>query len=121
MLLIYKDRLTFKKIYGIFISIIKIKGVFDTMKEIDMMPYEEYFTELERVYFEKNARLNIVAYMSDSDIFTKEQYDRVFNDYVESLKNYEDYINVFEENVVIPVCGTVIWKADFKRRVIYVE
>ena len=35
------------------------------MREIDMTPYEEYFTKLERLYFERNARMNIVAYMSD--------------------------------------------------------
>lgn len=91
------------------------------MKTVDMKPFEEHFTALERAYFEKNARLNIVAYMIDSDIFTKEQYDKVFNDYVESLKNYENQISDFENNVVMPVCGMVTWRADFKQRVIYIE
>ena len=92
------------------------------MKEIDMTPYEKYFTELERLYFERNARMNIVAYMSDENTFTKEQYDRVFNDYLRTLKDYENYISIFEKNVVIPVCnGPVKWRANFQDRVIYID
>jgi hypothetical protein len=34
-------------------------------REIDMAPYEEKFTKLERLFFERNAAMNIVAYMSD--------------------------------------------------------
>lgn len=84
------------------------------MREIDMTPYEEYFTELERLYFERNARMNIVAYMSDKNSFSKEQYDRVFNDYLTVLKEYEKYIPIFEKKVVIPACGHVHWSADFE-------
>lgn len=91
------------------------------MREIDMTPYEEYFTELERLYFERNAHMNIVAYMSDRNSFTREQYERVFNDYLTVLKEYENYISIFEENVVIPVCGHVHWRANFEQRVIYVD
>lgn len=91
------------------------------MKEIDMTPYEEYFTELERLYFERNAHMNIVAYMSDRNSFTEEQYERVFKDYLKVLKEYENYIQVFETNVVIPVCGYVNWRADFRQRVIYLD
>lgn len=92
------------------------------MKEIDMTPYEEYFTELERLYFERGAHMNIVAYMSDRNSFTKEQYDRVFNDYLMALKEYEKFIPKFEANVVIPVCGgPVHWYADFEQRVIRID
>lgn len=92
------------------------------MKEIDMTPYEEYFTKLERFYFEKNARMNIVTYMSNSNIYTQEQQNKVFNDYLQSLKNYELFIPIFEENVVIPACnGPVTWSADFIQRVIRID
>lgn len=92
------------------------------MKEIDMTPYEEYFTELERLYFEKNARMNIVAYMSNLNIYTQEQQNKVFNDYLQALKTYELFIPIFEKNVVIPACnGPAIWSADFRQRVIYVD
>ena len=91
------------------------------MREIDMAPYEEYFTELERLYFERNARMNIVVYMSDKNSFSKEQYDRVFNEYLTALKEYEKYIPIFEKKVVIPVCGYVHWSADFEQRVIYID
>lgn len=89
------------------------------MKEIDMAPYEEQFTRLERLFFEKNARMNIVAYMSDRQ-FSDAQYDKVFNDYLNSLKEYEKYINEFEKEVIIPNCGIVHWEANFERRVLYV-
>ena len=89
------------------------------MKEIDMTPYEEYFTELERLYFERNARMNIVAYMSDKQ-FNESQYDRVFQDYLKVSRQYDNYINEFEQKVVIPVCGAVNWTADFERRVLNV-
>ena len=86
------------------------------MREIDMTPFEEYFTKLERLYFERKARMNIVAYMADRQ-FSDDQYNRVFNDYVISLKTYENYISIFEQNVVIPACNNelVHWKADFER------
>lgn len=91
------------------------------MREIDMAPYEEYFTKLERLYFERNAHMNIVAYMSDRQ-FSDEQYNRVFDAYMISLRAYENYISVFEQNVVMPACNNerVRWEADFERRVIYV-
>lgn len=92
------------------------------MREIDMTPYEEYFTTLECLFFERNAHMNIVAYMSDRNSFTEEQYKRVFSDYLTVLKKYEDYIPVFEQNVVIPACGgPVNWRADFQQRVIYID
>lgn len=88
-------------------------------REIDMAPYEEQFTKLERLFFERNAAMNIVAYMSDRQ-FTDAQYKRVFNHYLDAAKAYEDYITEFEKNVVIPEAGLVNWHADFERRVIYV-
>ncbi len=91
------------------------------MKEIDMTPYEEYFTELERLYFERNAHMNIVAYMSDRNSFTKEQYDRVFGDYLKALKEYNDFIIKFEHDIVIPNCGKCQWYADFEQRVIKID
>lgn len=92
------------------------------MKEMDMAPYEEYFTKLEKLFFEKNARMNIVAYMFNKNSFTEDQYDKVFNDYLNSLKEYELFISVFESEVIIPVNGKdVNWTADFIKRVIYIE
>lgn len=88
-------------------------------REIDMAPYEEQFTKLERLFFERNAAMNIVAYMSDRQ-FTDAQYKRVFDHYLDAAKAYEDYIIEFENNVVIPEAGPVNWEADFERRVIYV-
>ena len=91
------------------------------MREIDMTPYEEHFSALEKLYFERNAHMNIVAFMSDRNSFTQEQYDRVFTDYLNILKKYETQIQLFEENVIIPVCGDVNWHADFRKRVIYLD
>ena len=91
------------------------------MKEIDMTPHEEYFTELERLYFERNAHMNIVAYMSDRNSFTQEQYNRVFSDYLAVLKKYENQIQIFEEKVIIPNYGHINWHADFRKRVIYID
>lgn len=95
----------------------KLKGDL-IMKEIDMTPYEEYFTELERLYFERNARMNIVAYILNHNYFTQEQYDKVYNDYLVSLKEYEKFISIFEQKVIIPICGPVQWSADFESRVV---
>lgn len=91
------------------------------MREIDMTPYEEYFTELERLYFERNAHMNIVAYMSDKNSFTKEQYNRVFTDYLNALKNYENFLIKFEQNIILPNCGPCCWHADFQQRVIRID
>ena len=92
------------------------------MKEIDMRPYEEYFTELEKLFFERNACMNIVAYMSDRNSFTETQYNRVFNDYLKAMRAYENFIPVFEEKAVIPACGgPVQWYADFEKRVIKID
>lgn len=88
-------------------------------REIDMAPYEEQFTKLERLFFERNAAMNIVAYMSDKQ-FSDAQYKRVFNHYLDTEKTYENYILEFENNVIIPLIGPVIWEADFERRVIHV-
>lgn len=88
-------------------------------KEIDMAPYEEHFTKLERLFFERNAVMNIVAYMSDKQ-FNDAQYKKVFEHYLNTAKIYENYIIEFEKNVIIPLVGPVTWEADFERRVIYV-
>jgi hypothetical protein len=65
--------------------------------------------------------MSIVAYMSDRN-FSNEQYDRVFQKYIISLKAYENYIPIFERNVVMPLCNNeqVHWIADFERRVLNV-
>ena len=89
------------------------------MKEIDMAPYEEQFTKLERLFFERNAIMNIVAYMSDRQ-FTDTQYKRVFEHYLEASKIYEDYVTQFEKEIIIPEAGLVTWRADFEKRVIYI-
>lgn len=89
------------------------------MKEIDMAPYEEQFTKLERLYYEQNAIMNLVAYMTDKN-FTDIQYKRVLNDYIEASQRYENYIHKFELEVILPNCGQVKWTADFERRLIYV-
>lgn len=89
-------------------------------REIDMAPYEEQFTELERLYYERTAVMNIVAYMTDRQ-FSDSQYKKVFNDYLKISKDYDNYIGIFENNIIIPLCGPVSWKADFERRVLYVE
>lgn len=88
-------------------------------REIDMAPYEEQFTKLERLFFERNAAMNIVAYMSDRQ-FTDAQYKRVFDHYLNTAKAYDDYILEFENKVIIPEAGFTTWNADFERRVIYI-
>lgn len=90
-------------------------------KEIDMAPYEEQFTELERLFFERNAAMNIVAYMSNRQ-FNDAQYKRVFCHYLETNKAYENYLKKFESIVLIPLIEESFhWEADFERRVIYVS
>lgn len=90
------------------------------MREIDMAPYEKYFTKLERLYFERTAAMNIVAYMSDKQ-FNESQYQRVYNHYLNTYKVYNEYLAKFEKEVVMVECGgPVNWNADFERRVIYV-
>ena len=90
------------------------------MREFDMIPYEEQFTKLERLFFERNAVTHIVAYMADKQ-FNEDQYKRVFNDYLNISYAYDNYVKEFEKTVVIPICGPVQWKADFERRVLYVN
>lgn len=88
--------------------------------EMDMAPYEEQFTKLERLFYERNAAMNIVAYMSDKN-FTIEQYQKVFNDYLKMSKDYDKYLIQFENEVVKPNNeGNIRWTADFERRVVYV-
>lgn len=88
-------------------------------REIDMASYEEQFTELERLFFERNAAMNIVAYMSNRN-FNENQYKRVFNHYLETARAYDNYMIKFEKDIIIPEAGLVNWQADFERRVIYV-
>jgi hypothetical protein len=93
----------------------------DNRNFIDMAPYEDQFTKLERLFFERNAVMNIVAYMSDKH-FTDAQYQRVFNDYLKASKAYESYTYEFENTILMPLVeGPFHWEADFERRVIYVS
>lgn len=93
----------------------------DNRKFIDMEPYEEQFTKLERLFFERNSIMNIVAYMSDRQ-FSDAQYKRVFEQYLAASKIYENYLKEFENTVLIPnIKGTCNWVADFERRVVYVS
>ena len=90
-------------------------------REIDMAPYEEQFTKLERLFFERMSVMNIVAYMSDRQ-FSESQYKRVFEHYLEANKTYEKYLKEFENKVLIPLVeGPFHWEADFERRVVYVS
>lgn len=90
-------------------------------KFIDMAPYEEQFTKLERLFFERNATMNIVAYMSDRQ-FNDAQYKRVFNDYLKASRAYDNYIKEFENTILIPLIeGPFYWEADFERGIIYVS
>lgn len=90
-------------------------------REIDMASYEEQFTKLERLFFERNSIMNIVAYMSDKQ-FNDTQYKRVFGHYLEANKAYEKYLSEFENKVLTPLIeGPFHWRADFERRVIYVS
>ena len=90
-------------------------------REIDMAPYEEQFTKLERLFFERMSAMNIVAYMADRQ-FNEAQYKRVFKHYVEVNQTYEKYVKEFEDIVLIPLIeGYFHWEADFERRVIYVS
>ena len=93
----------------------------DNRKFIDMEPYEEQFTKLERLFFERNSIMNIVAYMSDRQ-FSDAQYKKVFGHYLEANKIYENYLKEFENTILIPnIEGTFNWVADFERRVVYVS
>ena len=90
-------------------------------REIDMAPYGEQFTKLERLFFERMSVMNIVAYMADRQ-FSEAQYKRVFGDYVEINKTYEKYLKEFENKVLIPLIeGPFHWEADFERGVVYVS
>lgn len=90
-------------------------------REIDMAPYEEQFTKLERLFFERMSIMNIVAYMADRQ-FSEAQYKRVFGHYLEANKMYEKYLKEFENKVLIPLIeGPFYWEADFERGVVYVS
>lgn len=89
-------------------------------REIDMAPYEEQFTKLERLYYERNAAMNIVAYIAERG-FSETQYNKIYDNYIEATKAYEQYLGKFEEVAIIPnIDGRVNWNADFERRVVYV-
>lgn len=90
-------------------------------REIDMAPYEEQFTKLERLFFERMSAMNIVAYMADRQ-FNEAQYKRVFEHYVEINQTYEKYVKEFENDVLIPLIeGYFHWEADFERGVVHVS
>lgn len=94
----------------------------DNRKFIDMAPYEEQFTKLERLFFEQKSAMNIVAYMSDRQ-FSDAQYNRVYDHYLNVNKAYDNYLKEFENNVLIPNMENhpFHWTADFERRVVYVS
>ena len=89
--------------------------------EMDMAPYEDQFTLLERYFYERNAAMNIVVYVANRQ-FTDEQYQRIFNHYNEANTTFEKYKKEFENTVLIPnIDGVFNWEADFERRVVYVS
>jgi hypothetical protein len=91
----------------------------DNRNYIDMAPYEEQFTKLERLFFEQKSAMNIVAYIADRQ-FNDAQYNKVFDHYSTAYAEYEKYLKIFEREILIPnIEGVFNWEADFERRVVY--
>lgn len=87
------------------------------MQIIDMTPYEEDFTKLERLDYERNAIAAVYRYVQRENKFTNEEINRIKKDYLNAVMSYDVFFNEFKQklNKELNIQG-IDWNPDFIER-----
>lgn len=83
------------------------------MQIIDMTPYEEDFTELERLYYERYMTTAVYKYVQEKNTFTDEEINRITQNYFNAIMSYDVFFNKFKQKLNIQ---GIDWNPDFVER-----
>lgn len=87
------------------------------MQIIDMTPYEEDFTKLERLYYERYMTTAVYRYIQRENKFTDEEVNRIKKDYFNAIMSYDVFFNEFKQKLSkeLNIQG-INWNPDFIER-----
>lgn len=88
------------------------------MQIIDMTPYEEDFTKLERLDYERNAIAAVYRYIQRENKFTDEEVNRIKKDYFNAIMSYDVFFNEFKQKLNIQ---GIDWNPNFIDKEMYIN
>lgn len=88
------------------------------MQIIDMTPYEEDFTKLERLDYERNAIAAVYRYIQKENKFTDEEVNRIKKDYFNAIMSYDVFFNEFKQKLNIQ---GIDWNPNFIDKEMYIN
>lgn len=92
------------------------------MQIIDMTPYEEDFTKLERLDYERNAIAAVYRYVQRENKFTSEEVNRIKKDYLNAVCAYDIYFSEFKQKLSKELdIKAIDWNPDFIEREMQVD
>ena len=92
------------------------------MQIIDMTPYEEDFTKLERLDYERNAIAAVYRYVQRENKFTSEEVNRIKKDYFNAVCVYDIYFSEFKQKLSKELdIKAIDWNPDFIEREMQVD
>ena len=77
--------------------------------------------EMERLYYETQARLNVINIMVQQDMLDTDLYNKYWEEYLSYLKTYEEFKEIFTKKNGLDKYGDKIWKLDFINDRIIIE
>lgn len=87
------------------------------MKIIKINPEEVSFKNLERIHYELKAKENVINFMNLNNMTHLEHYSKMWEDYVNSIKDYELAKFTFERECIFnnpDYKNTKKWEAFFE-------
>lgn len=92
------------------------------MQIIDMTPYEEDFTKLEKLDYERDAIASVYRYVQRENKFTDEEVSRIKKDYFNAVMSYDIFFNEFKQKLSkkLNIQG-IDWNPDFIEREMYIN
>ena len=82
----------------------------------------EGLTELEKLFYETNAKAEIVALLINKEIADSDVFDKYWIDYLETFIQYEKAKEKFTKEVVSKYTdSTAIWHIDFENKICHVK
>lgn len=77
--------------------------------------------EMERLYYETQARLNVINVMIQQDMADTDLYKKYWEEYLSYLKTYEEFKDIFIQKNELDKYGNKTWRLDFANNRIILE
>ena len=77
--------------------------------------------EMERLYYETQARLNVINVMIQQDMADTDMYKKYWEEYLSYLKTYEEFKDIFTQKNGLDKYENKSWRLDFANSKIILE